>query len=388
MTTEREATIKSPILSLTLAVGLLGMMGGALIAPALPALMGPFRVDEGSVGLVLGFYALTTAMALPFMGFFIDRFGRKQVVIPSLLLNGIAGPLCAIALNFPTLLLLRALQGIGIAGMAPVALTLIGDFYGGLERTKAMGMFSSTLAVGGILAPIIGGTLASLSWKFPFLVYFVSIPLAFAIWIWLPSLKKGRSRSLGEYLKPFKDALKNVRVSGVLLSNFLAFLLLYTIVTFLPILLVQRYGISEALVGILLSIQGIAVALIALQSDKIVNLISKPGIVCIGFLVSGVCLLALSLELPMILVVLPLAIFGLGRGLIQPQINTLVTEVAPEDRLGGLVSIYNIMKYIGQMSAPVILGSVIAFTNIQAAFLISGILGIGASLIISFSILK
>ncbi|KXB04065.1 hypothetical protein AKJ49_02375, partial [candidate division MSBL1 archaeon SCGC-AAA382A03] len=57
-------------LALILAVGLLGMMGGSLMGPVLPALSNNFGVGFGSVGLVITVYAATTAISFPFMGFF------------------------------------------------------------------------------------------------------------------------------------------------------------------------------------------------------------------------------------------------------------------------------------------------------------------------------
>ncbi|MFB6216207.1 MAG: MFS transporter, partial [Candidatus Aenigmatarchaeota archaeon] len=83
------------------------------------------------------------AVSFPFMGFLTDRYGRKKVLIPALFINGIAGSICAIAPNFSVLLAARVVQGIGIAGMAPMALILIGDHYGGSERASAMGSLSS-----------------------------------------------------------------------------------------------------------------------------------------------------------------------------------------------------------------------------------------------------
>ncbi len=69
----------------------------------------------------------------------------------------------------------------GIAGLLPVAMTLIGDFFKGAQKVKAMGYMSSTMALGAVVAPMIGGGLAMLSWRFSFLFYAVSIPLAVSI---------------------------------------------------------------------------------------------------------------------------------------------------------------------------------------------------------------
>lgn len=362
-------------LSLIIAVGLLAMMGGALIGPVLEAVGTHFSVQKERVGLIFVTYGLTALLSLPFLGFLTDRIGRKKVLIPSLLLYGTAGVSCIFAPSFNSLLFARALQGIGIAGMAPITITLIGDFYGGLEKIRAMGTFSGLLAVGGVVAPLLGGGLADISWQLPFAIYFISIPLAIVVWIWLPAPQISRI-SLKEYLDPIKASLTNVRTLAILFSNFLAFFLLYTIVTYIPLFLFENYGISRTLAGIFLAMQGVTVALVSIKADRIVEKIPQAGAICIGFLITGLSLFFMPLSLPLGLIAVPLGVFGAGRGLIQPQINSIVTEVAPTGRLGGIVSIYNMMKYGGQMSAPLLLGFVLAYGGYNAVFEVAGIISL------------
>ncbi len=372
---EGTETKNKSTLVLILAVGLLGMMGGALMGPVIPALSDHFGVGNGTAGLVITFYAAATAISFPFMGFFTDRYGRKKVLIPALFINGAAGSLCAFAPNFSILLVLRVIQGIGIAGMAPMALVLIGDLYDGAKRVGAMGSLSSTRSAGGVIAPLLGGTLASLSWSFPFIVYGTSIPLAAGLLLWFPFPEKGASISIRSYLKPLKKAIQNPRVQAVLLLNFLSFFLVYTVVTFLPQMLTREFGVSEALAGAFLAIQALATITIAMQSGRLVELTQKKYLVGLGFLISGAGFLLLPAKIVLLWIAFSLVIFGLGRGLYQPQVNTLVTEVAPEGRLGGVSSVNNIAKYAGQMTAPIVLGWIKAFTNFQAVFLVSGLVG-------------
>lgn len=372
---ESPASGKRSTLALILAVGLLGMMGGALIGPVLPAISGHFGVGSGRVGLVITFYAAATAICFPFMGFLTDRYGRKKVLIPALSINGIAGILCAFAPSFPILLVSRIIQGVGIAGMAPMALVLIGDLYDGSERAAAMGSLSSTRSAGGVIAPLLGGTLASLSWNFAFIVYTASIPLAVVLWFWFPFQKKEVSISIGEYLGPLKDAVKNPKVQAVLLLNFLSFFLVYTVVTFIPQRLTGEFGMSTTLAGAFLALQAVATISIAMQSGSLVELTHKKLLIGLGFLVSGAGFLLLPAKGILLWIAFSLIVFGLGRGLYQPQVNTLVTEVAPEGRLGGVAFVNNIAKYAGQMAAPLALGWIKTFSSFQVVFLISGLIG-------------
>lgn len=153
-----------------LVVAFFGMMGGALMGPVLPALITPFGVVEETVGLVLAVYTLATAVTMPFVGPLIDKVGRKEVLVTCLFVNGVFGSLCAFAQSFSILLVFRALQGIGIAGLIPVAMTLINDYYD-KKKVRAMSRLSITTSVGGVLAPLLGGSLAYLNWQYPFYFY-------------------------------------------------------------------------------------------------------------------------------------------------------------------------------------------------------------------------
>ena len=77
------------------------------------------------------------------------KFGRKTVLIPSLLLFVVAGGACALARDFELLLGLRVLQGVGAAALgATTNVTLIGELFAGRERTAALGYNSSVLSTG------------------------------------------------------------------------------------------------------------------------------------------------------------------------------------------------------------------------------------------------
>lgn len=363
-------------LPMILAVGLLGMMGGSLVGPVLPTISDHFGVSGGSVGLVITVYAASTALFFPIMGFLTDRYGRRFVLIPALLLNGFAGILAGLAPGFPLLLGARALQGVGIAGMAPMALILIGDLYSGKKKSTVMGRLSSTRSGGGMLAPIIGGALASLNWCLPFLLYSLSIPLAAVMFFRFPWPDKSDPISLRDYMAPLKRAGKEREVQSVLLLNFLSFFLLYTVVTFIPQHLAGEFGVSEALTGLFLAVQAVATIALAMQSGKLVEITHDKYLIGLGFLFSGIGFLLLPTRGVLPWIAFSLLVYGFGRGLYQPQINTLVTEVAPEGRLGGVASANNIAKYGGQMAAPVVLGVVKTFYGFTTVFFVSGIVGL------------
>lgn len=355
-------------------VAFFGMAGGALMGPVLPAMVEPLNTSREAVGWVLGVYTFSTALFMLLLGVVTDRIGRKKVLIPCLLINGIAGLAGYFAPSLPSLLVVRFIQGIGVAGMMPVVMTMIGELYEGLERVHAMGRMSMTTAVGSVSAPLIGGTLAVLGWNYPFLFYGLTIPLALAAFFVLPETNSRNSKQKTGFMDMFLS-LKDSRVAYTVFLSFAVFFLLYTIVIYVPFILKDYFGFTSQGAGLALGVQGASMVIFASQAKRFASKYPKYTILGIGFALLGTAVLGMSGVYSIPVVFLLLLIFGVGFGMIQPMLNTLVTQVAPKERMGSVVSLFNTMKYVGQTAAPAVLGVILLNSNLATVFISSGLLG-------------
>ncbi len=365
---------------LILGITLLGMMGGALLGPVLPALIEPFGVTEDRVGQVLAVYTFFTAVTMPFLGPLIDKLGRKQVVVPCLLLNGFAGLLAAFAPSFTVLLVIRALQGMGIAGLLPVAMTLIRDFFEGPKRVKAMGYLTSVLAIGGTIAPIIGGNLAVLSWRFAFLFYTVSIPLAVAIYFWMPATGGNKDVSLWGFVSNYGVIIKNKSFLLLAATNFMVAFSLYAIITFIPLLLVLDVGVSEGIAGMVVAIQALAVALVSIMIRKVAERFNTVRLISFGFILIAASFAALPFMDTVPGVGISLLVFGIGMGCVFPLLNTMITHAVQPRYVGAATSLYNSLNFVGQSTSPLVLGVVSGWLGLGAVFGTAGVLAVVAGL--------
>ena len=244
-----------------------------------------------------------------------------------------------------------------------------------------MGYLSAIMSIGGITSPIIGGSLAALAWNYPFLFYLLNLPLALFAWLWLPSVK-GEAKSLKQYLQPFAQSFKDLRVLAVLLSGYLTFFLLYAVVTYLPFILTSDpYGFSTSVAGIFLGVQGISIAIISVNADKLEKYISPTKLIFTGFLLHALSIIWLPYELSLPPMFILLFVFGVGRGLVMPQINTLIVTFAPEKGIGGLVAVFNTMRFIGMGTSPIVLGLIRSYTNLRGVFIFSALLAFLAFII-------
>ncbi|MFO8109666.1 MAG: MFS transporter [Thermoplasmata archaeon] len=368
------------MIAILLIMGAFGVMGGGLVAPGLPTIGGAFDAPEEHIGLILSIYTLAAAISLPVIGYYIDSVGRKKVGITCLLIDGLTGLSIIFAPNFSILLLLRFIQGIGIAGLVPVAMTVIGDLFSGSRKLQIMGYLSGTISVGAVLIPLLGGFLASRDWKLVFAVYGFSIVLALFLFLFLPETgskeKDVIHRSPSEHVLSLFSTLKIKSVRNVMIHSMILFFFLYALVVYLPIYLVQTHGFDEIFSGISLAGQAFFSAVLASRATFIAKYLNWRKRATLGFFFISVCFLTLPYwPLGSYMVCVSFITYGIGMGIVSPTIYNRVTRLSPPELTGSVIAIFNTMKYIGMTLAPLVVGILLIFMGLKAVFIGVGIIG-------------
>jgi len=174
---------KVRIRNFTMMLGsMLFVLTGVGISPALPGMSDYFHHlpdSEFLVKLTLTIPALIIAVTAPFAGILLDKWGRRPVILLSLILYGVAGSSGYWMESLSGILIGRAFLGLATAGLMSGIITLIGDLYEGEQLNRFMGYQSAALGIGGLIFLLLAGVLADISWRFPFLIHlhaFVVIP--------------------------------------------------------------------------------------------------------------------------------------------------------------------------------------------------------------------
>jgi len=364
------------VIMILLTMGAFGVMGGGLVAPGLPTIGGAFDVPEEQYGWILSIYTLSAAISLPVIGYFIDSVGRKKVGISCLLVDGGAGLAIIFAPSFFVLLLLRFLQGIGIAGLVPVAMTVIGDLFSGERRLRLMGYLTGTISLGAVIIPTLGGILASIDWRLVFAVYGFSLILALAFYLTLSEtdpnkdLKKTEHNSPIKYASSLLSVLKISRIRNMMIHSLILYFLLYALVTFLPIYLVRQHMFDEIFTGLALSLQAIFSAVLASRASFIARYMGWRKRASFGFGLMSISFLLLpTWPINSYLVSISFIIYGIGMGVTSPTIYHRVTRISPKKLTGSVISIFNTMKYVGMTLSPFLLGIALIFTELNIVFI-------------------
>ncbi len=164
-------------------------MAVSSITPAFPKIAVEFGITKQQVGYLISVFTLPGVFLTPFLGILADRFGWKKVLVPALLLFGVAGFACFFARDFNSLLLFRLFQGVGAASIGSLNVTLIGGLYSGKRRGTAMGYNGSVLSIGTAAYPAVGGALAAIAWYCPFVLPLLGIFIGFVVLRYLKNPK-------------------------------------------------------------------------------------------------------------------------------------------------------------------------------------------------------
>ncbi|MBD2386452.1 MFS transporter [Cylindrospermum sp. FACHB-282] len=351
------------------AVTLIAVMGVSSVTPAFPNLAKALNINPKNLGLLITAFTLPSLVLGPVIGLLADRWGRKRIIVPSLFLFSIAGTACAFAGDFNLLLFLRLLQGIGVASLMSLSITLIGDLYTGDRRTTAMGYSSSVGSVGTASYPLIGGALATLGWNYPFMLPLVAIPVGFLVLFALKNEEPKGDRNLQLYLTNAGKVLKNRQLFGLFIASTANFFLLYGAhVTYLPQLIDDIFKAPPATIGIILSSVSVAITITSSQLGRLARRYKPTALISTSYILYALALLIVPLMPSLWFLLIPTTIFGIGLGIGFPSIQTLLADIAPREYLATVISVNGTFFGLGQTLGPLLMGIAFAFGGISGVF--------------------
>jgi len=157
----------------------LAMLDATVVSIALPAIGQDLGAGIDGLQWTVNGYTLTLAAFILLGGSLGDRLGRRRVFVVGVVWFALASLLCAIAPNLLTLVVARALQGVGGALLTPGSLAILQASFRPGDRAKAIGAWSGLGGIAGAIGPFLGGwLLAVASWRWIFLI---NVPLAVVI---------------------------------------------------------------------------------------------------------------------------------------------------------------------------------------------------------------
>ena len=358
-------------------ITMISVMGVSSITPILPEVGRVFGVSPQKAGWLVAAFTLPGIILTPCFGLLSDRYGRKRVLVPSILVFATAGHACAYAVDFTDLMVLRALQGAGAASLSAINITLIGDMFDGNERATVTGYNSGLISTSAAAYPAIGGALALIGWRYPFALPLIGFPIALIIILWLKNPEPRMTDSFAAYLRKLWRSLLQRGTATMLFSSLVAFALLYgPLVTFLPFLLEDKFNSSSVEIGWVMAASAVGSAVASVFVGRMIRRFRGHHILIAAFILMGLSTGIIPFLDRILAVAAAVAVMGATHGIGISIVQIRLAETGAAEQRGALMALNSAMFRTGQTIGPLGMGLLLALSGMEAVYVGGGVIGL------------
>lgn len=376
-------------------------LGNSMLIPVLPIFEKKVGITSFQSSTIITSYSLAAIILIPVAGYLSDRFGRKLIILPSLVLAFIGGLISGFSswkLEDPFLWITigRILQGIGAAGATPIILPLVGDLYKDDDEkaSSCLGIIETSNTFGKVLSPILGSIFAVFLWFLPFfsISFFslISIVLVF-FFIKVPKGKKEKPQPFKQFLKKTKEIFKQEGkwLYPVFLLGAYAMLILFAVLFFMSDILEKTHNIEGVKKGFVLAIPLFTLCVSAFVTGKKIKgdtTVMKWVLVIALIMVSASVIFVGYVNEKLFLLLVVTSILGTAIGGMLPTLDALITEGIEKEERGTITSFYSSSRFIGVAAGPPLM-SLLMKEYLNISYIASGALG-GLLLLIVLVLIK
>lgn len=360
------------------------MVGVAMVLPLLPYYATNFGASALMVGLLISAFSVAQLACAPFWGRFSDRYGRRPAIITGLALSAIAYVIFAFAGSVMVLLISRVVQGAG-GGTIGVVQAYVADATAPEERTKSLGWLSAVTSLSAVVGPAFGSLAISVGGPpAPGLAAAVlAMLVAVFAWRFLREARDLRRPSTTVSWPPISEgaAIWRVLRHGNEPASRLIWIYAVAIGAFygtgptMPLLLDQRFGITERTVGyVIMYFGGMGVVTRALILGKMVDWLGEPRLSRLGIVLlsSGLGLLSAARSYPVLF--LSITLMPLGTAFLFPCVTGLLSRMVHSGERGLYMGVQHAFGGVSRVVFPIGAGWLMDAFGRGVPFWICGVL--------------
>jgi DHA1 family tetracycline resistance protein-like MFS transporter len=354
---------------------ILDSVGIGIMIPVLPSLMTDVlpgkTVAEAAVwgGILASIFAVMQFICGPILGSLSDTFGRRPVILVSLIFMAFDYIIMGLATSVWMLLFGRVLGGI-TASTHSTAAAYVADISSSEQKAARFGYIGAGFGIGFVLGPIIGGLLGEIGPRIPFFAAaIVSALNAAACYFFLPESLKNKNvkQFLLRNINPFNTFKVITKFDS--LKVFLLVFLLYSISTAVyaaiwPYFTAERFSWSPGMIGLSLTVYGVCFAFIqGVLVQPTINLIGRYNTVLLGFgtEIVAMVLIAIITNGWFLIALTPLASLGV---IGQPALTALMSDQVDERNQGSLQGVISSLTALSMIITPLSMTWILAqFSN-------------------------
>ena len=332
-----------------LSMSLLTVMAGAAIAPALGIIKAHF---SDAPAMLVQFIVSIPALLIIVTNLFFLSLSRllrtRAIATTGLLLYVVAGAGCFFVDDIYVLLLLRAILGISVGLIMPLSTGLLAYYFPPEEQARLMGLSAAMNQMGGVVATLLAGLLATIEWNYAFLVYLLGLIALEMVWLWLPDEQLGSANKRGVPFQPRQLLKFHPSVLGMLLLMMIFFIF----PTNFAVVATRQLGLRTELITLIMVGLDVVAFFVGMVFGGVMNRFRQsvkyfaPIFFLLGY--------AAYLVPDVLMVVLGSACIGVANGVGVPYLNTIASIKGGKNSATTVMPLLSAALYLGQFVSPII----------------------------------
>ncbi|MBQ2673922.1 MAG: MFS transporter [Prevotella sp.] len=344
-----KINVSKKVTATILSMSLLTVMAGAAIAPALGIIKAHFsEANDLLVQLIVSMPALLIIVTNLFFLAISRRLRTRAIATTGLLLYVMAGAGCFFVDDIYVLLVMRALLGISVGLIMPLSTGLLAYYFPPEEQARLMGLSAAMNQMGGVVATLLAGLLATIEWNYAFLVYLMGLIAVVMVWLWLPDEQLGSANKRGIPFQPRQLLKFHPSVIGMLLLMMIFFIF----PTNFAIIAHQQTTLSTEVITIIMVGLDVVAFFVGLVFGSLMYTFRQPikYFAPLFFLLGYVAYL-----IPSVATILLGSVFiGIANGVGVPYLNTIASIKGGRNSATTVMPLLSAALYLGQFLSPLI----------------------------------
>jgi predicted MFS family arabinose efflux permease len=363
-----------------------------IIAPILPRITEELAIPEALGGTLISAYGVLLGIFALIIGPISDRIGRRRVLLYGAGCMTLALSLHAVAVDYFSLIAVRAVAGASGGLLSGAAVSYVGDYFPYERRGWANGWIMSGVAFGQIIGIPLGTVLASqFGFRIPFLLFGLTMAGSFLLIFFRvpqPDVEfDQRPLSVKSALSRYGDMLREPQIAAASGVFFLMFLALAFYIVYLPTWLETHLGASGNEVALMFLIGGVAAVIAGPQAGKISDRLGRKPMIVISFLGTAVVFVATTIVTTDMF--MASALFFVVMVLVSMRISplqSLLTALVPAQRRGTLLSLTVAVGQIGISLGGAIAGPVYGYSGFFLSTAIAAVAMLASAWVVSVAL--